>query len=40
MTVNYLFTDEELSDIREAAAERHLKMEELIRRAVLDDLAA
>jgi hypothetical protein len=40
MTVSYLFTDEELDDIKNAAEERHIKPEELIRRAVLEDLAA
>lgn len=40
MTVTYLFTDEELEDIEAAAQERHVKPEELIRRAVLENLAA
>jgi hypothetical protein len=40
MTVEYLFTDEEMTDIQAAADEHHEKVEELIRRAVLDKLAA
>lgn len=40
MTVSYMFTDEELDDIQAAALERQISTEELIRRAVLDDLAA
>lgn len=39
-TIAYLFTDEELADINAAAAEHHMKPEELIRQAVLDKLAA
>lgn len=39
-TINYMFTDEELADIAAAAEEHHLKVEELIRQAVLDKIAA
>lgn len=39
-TISYLFTDEELADIKAAATEHHQKMEELIRQAVLEKLAA
>ena len=39
-TLTYLFTDEELTDIHAAAAEHEIQPEELIRRAVLDALAA
>jgi len=35
-----LFTEEELADIEACAAEHHIKAEELIRQAVLDQLAA
>lgn len=39
-TISYLFTDEELADIKAAAEEHHVQVEELIRRAVLDKIAA
>jgi len=35
-----LFTEEERADIEAAAQEHHVKVEELIRQAVLDQLAA
>jgi hypothetical protein len=35
-----LFTEQELADIAAAAEEHHQKMEELIRQAVLDKVAA
>ena len=35
-----LFTEQEMADIEAAAEEHHVKAEELIRQAVLDQLAA
>jgi hypothetical protein len=35
-----LFTDEEIADIEAAAEEHHQKVEDLIREAVLEKLAA
>lgn len=40
MTLMQLFTDEELEDIKAAAEEHMIRMEELIRSAVLDRLVA
>lgn len=39
-TLTYLFTDEEIEDIRAAAEEHHVKVEELVRQAVLEKIAA
>ena len=35
-----LFTEEELADIEAAAEEHHVPVEDLVRQAVLDSLAA
>jgi hypothetical protein len=35
-----LFTDEELADIKAAAEEHHQRVQDLIRQAVLDKVAA
>jgi hypothetical protein len=39
-TLTYLFTDEEIADIKAAAEEHHIKVEELVRQAVLEKLVA
>lgn len=39
-TIGYLFTDEELADIKASADEHQKTMDELIRQAVLEALAA
>jgi|JI10StandDraft_1071094.scaffolds.fasta_scaffold38098_2 hypothetical protein len=40
VTIGYLFTDEELADIKAAADEHQKTTDELIRQAVLEALAA
>lgn len=38
MSVEEIFTEEELLDIKDAAYERHLTVRDIIRQAVMEDL--